>query len=820
MVSTFETAGRSAAEATAEVDALRKSALAPGLDFEQAIAASIRLQGVGYSAEQARTSIEQMANAIALTGGTAQNLDSVTVQFSQMIAKGKVLAQDLRIIQENMPIVSRLMQQAFGTQNADALQKMGVSGKEFVDKITAAAAVLPRVQGGIKNAIVNAGAAARQALAQLGEEINKAFKIEGVSNAFVKALNSIVQAFAGLSDSSKRVIVIMAALAAAAGPAIFVLSRLVFVFGAARTGFLTASKAIAVFNANLVKTAGTAAASTGAFSGLTTGIQRAAAAFKALNVAQRTLLIGSVIAIIAAAVIAFNEFTRTLSATEQAQRAVAEVNDLAARETAVQRVEVTRLTKVIEDQNSTLAQKERALNKLKQISPEYYGSLTIAKGQVVGLTEATDAYVKSLIRVAVVEKAREKSAQLILDNEDLRAAMKERSSIADRFYAGPFVRGESAVVEARNKGLRAQILANEAQLKSLEALITKTEEAQIATGGLNDAGKKLGPTADEIGAAQKRATEKAKLYKDALASIAAVSQKGDVLGADVIGEQAKEIESQIERLIEGGFKPYGKEIQHLQELLRGLKSGPVAPFAALPTLPTPVSVQSVEPGAGVSAIAAAAQNASGPLENLLTVGEQLKATLDGVAAKTVPVLDAFGRMYQIVYENLTPAMQALASVGADAFSAIGESIASGAVAFSTFASSVLQSTAKAIGGILRLYVAQLLLKSAFFAANPFVALAIGGLVGGLASALFQRLAKQISAPKLSEGGVVRKPTLAMIGEYSGAASNPEIVAPESKLRNIFRQENGGQGYILSTNIAGNDLQLILERAQNRNQRIR
>lgn len=40
-------------------------------------------------------------------------------------------------------------------------------------------------------------------------------------------------------------------------------------------------------------------------------------------------------------------------------------------------------------------------------------------------------------------------------------------------------------------------------------------------------------------------------------------------------------------------------------------------------------------------------------------------------------------------------------------------------------------------------------------------------------------------PMLARGGVIRQPTLAMMGEYSGAASNPEIAAPQSVLHNLL-----------------------------------
>ena len=45
-------------------------------------------------------------------------------------------------------------------------------------------------------------------------------------------------------------------------------------------------------------------------------------------------------------------------------------------------------------------------------------------------------------------------------------------------------------------------------------------------------------------------------------------------------------------------------------------------------------------------------------------------------------------------------------------------------------------------------------------------------------------------PMLARGGVIRQPVLAMMGEYAGAATNPEIVAPESRLRQLMAEQNG------------------------------
>ena len=48
-----------------------------------------------------------------------------------------------------------------------------------------------------------------------------------------------------------------------------------------------------------------------------------------------------------------------------------------------------------------------------------------------------------------------------------------------------------------------------------------------------------------------------------------------------------------------------------------------------------------------------------------------------------------------------------------------------------------------------------------------------------------------SVPALASGGVLYDTTLAMIGEYPGAGSNPEIVAPQNIMKETMEQANAG-----------------------------
>ena len=46
-------------------------------------------------------------------------------------------------------------------------------------------------------------------------------------------------------------------------------------------------------------------------------------------------------------------------------------------------------------------------------------------------------------------------------------------------------------------------------------------------------------------------------------------------------------------------------------------------------------------------------------------------------------------------------------------------------------------------------------------------------------------------PKLAHGGVAYESTIAEIGEYKGARSNPEIVAPQSLIKDTIDDSNAG-----------------------------
>ena len=64
-----------------------------------------------------------------------------------------------------------------------------------------------------------------------------------------------------------------------------------------------------------------------------------------------------------------------------------------------------------------------------------------------------------------------------------------------------------------------------------------------------------------------------------------------------------------------------------------------------------------------------------------------------------------------------------------------------------------------------------------------------GIIGALKKIGVDITLNRIYIPRLAKGGIIDSPTIAEMGEYPGANSNPEIVTPENKMREVFENSN-------------------------------
>ena len=88
------------------------------------------------------------------------------------------------------------------------------------------------------------------------------------------------------------------------------------------------------------------------------------------------------------------------------------------------------------------------------------------------------------------------------------------------------------------------------------------------------------------------------------------------------------------------------------------------------------------------------------------------------------------------------------------------------------------------------------------------------IVAGLAAANVATIAST-PIPSFAQGGIVSGPTVGLMGEYSGAKSNPEVIAPLDRLKSLMGSDK--QKVEVYGRISGNDLIILNQKAEfNRN----
>lgn len=200
---------------------LQDIAQLPGISLEQAAKGAAQLRAVGFEGAQAEEILKGLSKAVTLSGEGPEQLGSVVRQLVQMSSKGRILQEDLSVIQENVPSIGIAIKDAFGTSNIEAIRATGVSAQQFTAEIIKAISVnekFQKVQGGISNEFDNFRQSVTASLATLGKTIAESINLSGILQRLSGWLARVTQSFNELSPGVKKFIVIAAGVAAAIGP--------------------------------------------------------------------------------------------------------------------------------------------------------------------------------------------------------------------------------------------------------------------------------------------------------------------------------------------------------------------------------------------------------------------------------------------------------------------------------------------------------------------------------------------------------------------------------------------------------------------------
>lgn len=164
-----------------------------------------------------------------------------------------------------------------------------------------------------------------------------------------------------------------------------------------------------------------------------------------------------------------------------------------------------------------------------------------------------------------------------------------------------------------------------------------------------------------------------------------------------------------------------------------------------------------------------------------------------------------------------------ANIQGDAFVNIGLAIADGLMnggnVLQSVFSIILNSVASFADAYGKALIAAAVASEAFtklLIANPV--LAIGAGIALVAAGAVVRSVANKGVTAFADGGIVSGPTLGLMGEYPGASSNPEVIAPLSKLQGMLDTGRSSFPAFMETRFDGRDLYLAVKKYERDSQR--
>lgn len=195
---------------------------------------------------------------------------------------------------------------------------------------------------------------------------------------------------------------------------------------------------------------------------------------------------------------------------------------------------------------------------------------------------------------------------------------------------------------------------------------------------------------------------------------------------------------------------------------------------------------------------------NGPLADVKLPKFEVAEPLKGMAAWNAAV-DA-------AREKHSGAIDSMNAMGS-AMGSLGELIGGQAGAWLDWAGNLLGAIAQALPQLAALATANTA-TAATGAASSVASIPFVGPVLAVA-AVASVLGALMNLPKLANGGIAYGPTLGIFGEYAGASSNPEVVAPLNRLKQLMQpaRPEGLDGKVVF-DIHGRTLRGILQRENN------
>lgn len=709
---------------------IKKTAKLPGLGIEEAGKATINFLSVKYAADLSNRAVREFGNALVYSGRGKEDLAGIANAFAQMKGKGIISAEEVNQLAERLPMIRDLMQSAFGTSSTEAIQKLGITADEFLGKIVTQLEKLPRVSGGFKTAWENVIDSVKLGSYEVVNIADKLFDLTGALNGVSTYVDSLVASFKELSPEMQQLVLGFVGFIAITGPLMVAVGGLIKGYALLFTGTLALTSAISLM----------------------------------------VLALGGIIYL-------WVDYNATQIKIANASKTLAQLETEVKNSIHAQAEEVRKHTDVLNNNNSTLAQRKTAIEALKTISPEYFGKLDSEKIKYDQLNVAVSKYITNLENAA---KANILKAQIdasvkaetdIMNNPE--SATSSLKKIALRYFdnlvePGAYdkaIKSQADDVIAKIKLSRKPIEKELTDLLKLGYKPTVTQNTIVPpppkTGG--------GKVNDYVVYSVDTITQKE--YMDR-----AIMQMADVKNI------SQEYISSLNKLINTNVPT--KKLSWADEIIA---SG--------------VKLKNAMPKIMVGLNMAEAGN---------TIEQQIK---EQVTNRAKLALVEFQQLASSMFTQLQ--QQLITDFASGIGEAIGNAIGGGTLGLQKVFKNILQTIGQFMVSLgTQMLTADRLIKlaKALFgtelSTGAIIALiAGGGLLKGLAGTLFSE------TPKFANGGIVSGPTLGLMGEYAGARSNPEVIAPLSKLKDLLG--GSGSSVIPDVKILGEDIYISFNRYKKR-----
>jgi TP901 family phage tail tape measure protein len=500
----------------------------------------------------------------------------------------------------------------------------------------------------------------------------------------------------------------------------------------------------------------------GAIKMLTIATTAATVKFKAMDMVMKATTIGAVIAVVVAGVAAFKGLTSAMDDTTLGAKKLTEATNAANSETAREVFELQKVSEKLQQNKTDRDAIKTAVLELQRINPDYFADLDAEKVGYDDLSKAITNYsgsIKKAAEMRVLSKMLDEQLEAVVKFEAELAEKSGRGTGKMNFWSMAF--GDQRDVRVATRGLaEAQQAVDDISNRLAELKAQDVNVASIIGGGGEE--ETEGETLEE-----KIAKMKAFYEEQARLANQSNSKKQETTARDL--ENAASLDELISK-------------HHEFNAVVGERLGAMGLQV--------VSQDAINAGNAAHLELMQGQTAL-LFENSAALAENNKQKADAIRLE---------EMQQKATEIGVQVLKNATSKNIKSFKDLGRAV---------LASALDVAKAKALEGIFSAVSGAL--KGLPFPMNIIAA----GAAAGTVSILFNNLQSRLQPPKLAEGGIAYGRTLAEVGEYSGVQSNPEVIAPLSKLRDILGGINNNMNGMVFTGdfrIHGQDLLLTQIRA--------